>query len=253
MKKILSVCVVAAILGTSQMASAAILQCPTCVHEPTFSAPYDISGAIARALQAAVKYFISDDDEIVAELVYKGSCGGGGSKKEEGDGGLGGAYTGDNGSIPLDELKALTSSITDIPAEKGAYPADIKVQNTSIEELAEYRIKTAVQEQASLDELSAEKWAIQYRAQQRAIQAMTDALMMKKVYKDLAAIGEKASEGGFANYSKAASTVATRRLLLGELMALRKRVIAARIRARAEAMEMDLETVTTAPGLEGGN
>jgi len=150
-------------------------------------------------------------------------------------------------------LNAVASSITDIPAEAGAYPEDIKVQKTDVAELADLRIKEIVAERASLDSLSSDQWAILYRAQQRSIQAMTDALVMKKAYKELAEVAQKASsDADFGNYSAAASTVATRRLLLDALMALRKRVIAARIRARAETMEMSMKVVPTAPQLDNG-
>ena len=214
------------------------------VHMPFFDVfTMDLGASISRGLQVAIKFFLSDDNEIVAELVYNGSNGGS-------CGGNGGAYTGENGSA-FAPLKAVASSITDIPAEAGAYPEDVKIQQTSIAELAKYRIQSVVQEQASLDQLSSDKWAIQYRAQQRAIQAMTDALVMKKAYKELAEIASKATSGSYSNYSEAVSTVATRRLLLDALMALRKRVIAARVRARAETMEMDLPDVATAPDVEG--
>ena len=216
------------------------------VHLPFFDVfTMDLGASISRGIQVAIKFFLSDDNEMVAELVYDGA--GGGSC-----GGNGGAYTGANGSA-FAPLKAVASSITDIPAEAGAYPEDIQIQKASVAELAKYRIQSVVQEQASLDQLSSDKWANQYRAQQRAIQAMTDALIMKKAYKELAELGEKASSGSYSNYSDAASTVATRRLLLDALMALRKRVIAARVRARAETMEMDLPDVATAPSVEEGD
>lgn len=237
MKKILSVLVLVTLLGAGRNASAMY------VHENMFNVmTFDLTGAVGRALQAAIKYFLSDDDKLVADLVYDGG-------QQAPAGGNGGAYTGDNGSAQL-SLQALVSPITDIPAEKGAYPADVQIQQTSVAELAKYRIQSVVKEQAALDQLSADKWAMQYRAQQRAIQAMTDALVMKKAYKDLASVAELASSGNYADYSAAVSTVATRRLLLDELMALRKRVIAARIRARAETMEVDIDTVSTAPDFE---
>ena len=217
------------------------------VHMPFFDwFVMDMGASISRGIQVLMKNFLGDGNEIVAELVYDGD--GGGSCKK---GGCGGAYTGDNGSVNSGlALNAVASSITDIPAEKGAYPDDVKVQSTDVATLADLRIKQIVTENASLDELSQDKWAILYRAQQRSIQAMTDALVMKKAYKELAAIAGQVSSGSYGNYSEAASTVATRRLLLDALMALRKRVIAARIRARAETMEMDINALSTAPMLD---
>ena len=210
------------------------------VHEPFFNLlVYDLSGIVSRAVQAGVKYFLTDDEELIAELVYDGASG-------SAPGGQGGAYTGTKGTAELN-LKAVTSTIADIPAEAGAYPSNVKISDKGIDELAEYRIQTIVQERASLDQLSQEKWEIQYRAQQRAIQAMTDALVLKKAYKDLADVVENLPEGKYQDYNAAASSVATRRLLLDSLMALRKRVIAARVRARAETMEATIESVATAP------
>ena len=197
----------------------------------------DVFGALGRAVSTAVKYLLHDDTKLTAKLVYDGE---GGSKK---GGGCGGAYTGANGSSNLTlALNAVASSITDIPAELTAYPDDIKIQETSIGQLADLRTKEIMKNRSSLDELSADKWAVEYRAQQRAIQAMTDALIMKKAYKELAAIAENISSGSYSDYSAAASTVATRRLTLDALMALRKRVIAARVRARAETMEANIDT-----------
>ena len=76
---------------------------------------------------------------------------------------------------------------------------------------------------------------------------------MKKAYKDLLDISEKLSSENYSNYSNAVSTVATRRLLLDALMALRKRVVAARVRARAEIMEMNLKEVATNPNISSDN
>ena len=242
LKKAFSVMLIIGMLGVCSPASAVIHHEPFLIFSPGV---YDISGAIGRAVQAAVKLFLTDDNELVAELVYDGG-GSSGCKK----GGCGGAYTGNNGSVSLGTaLTATSSSITDIPAEKSAYPSDIQIQKTGLDELAKYRIQSIAQEQASLEKLSANEWAMQYRAQQRAIQAMTDALVMKKAYASLSSVASNIGEGSYSDYSAAASTVATRRLLLDALMALRKRVIAARVRARAETMEMDLKTevIATAP------
>ncbi len=234
MKKVFFVTLIsfAIIMGVSK--SSATMFCGQWFSYLTF----DVFGAIGRGLSVAVKYFLSDDQKLTAKLVYDGDGEGGGKA-----GGCGGAYTGANGSVASQlVLKAVASSLTDIPAESEAYPEDVKVQETSIGKLADLRTKEIMKGQASLDELSDDKWAIEYRAQQRAIQAMTDALVMKKAYTELAAIADKVSTGSYTDYSAAASTVATRRLTLDALMALRKRVIAARVRARAETMEAEIDT-----------
>ena len=234
MKKIFFILVLSVLLVMSSFNAKAF----SFVHEPFLDfASFDVGGAISRGVSAIIKFFLGDDNKLVAQLVYDGEGGGSCS------GGCGGAYTGAKGSAD-DELvlNAVASPLTDIPAETKAYPDDIKIQDVSIGKLADLRTKEIMKGQASLDELSVDKWAIEYRAQQRAIQAMTDALVMKKAYKDLAAIAEKVSSGSYSDYSAAASTVATRRLMLDALMALRKRVIAARVRARAETMEAEIDT-----------
>ena len=213
-------------------------------HVPLFQwASLDIGAALGRTLEAAIGYFLADDTELVAELVYEdgedgGSSGGGCS------GGCGGVYGGAGSGCSTGlALSAVASAITDIPAETNAYPEDIKVKATSIDDLARFRMKDIVKERAALDQLSSEQWAVRYRAQQRAIQALTDALVMKKAYSELSSLAGGISGGDFSNYGNATSAVATKRLMLDALMALRKRVIAARVRARAELMEMNMESV----------
>ena len=210
------------------------------VHEDWWSFKvFDVWGAVGRAINAAVKYFLSDDNDLVAELVFDddGSC-------DTGSGGCGGVYDGAGSGCSTDlVLNAVASSLTDIPAESDAYPADISIKDTAITELAKFRMQDVVKDRAALDQLSNEQWAVRYRAQRRAIQALTDALVMKKAYSELSALANSLSAVDFSDYGNAASTVATRRLMLDALMALRKRVIAARVRARAELMEMNIESI----------
>ena len=243
MKKKLLIIMMCVMLGTAQEVKAQL------VHEPFFGfLVFDIGGAFGRTLSTAIKYFLSDDKKTVAKLVYDEGEGGGGGGG--GGGGCGGVYKPGSGCNLDLALSAVTSPLTDIFAEVTAYPADVKVQGTTIWELAKYRSYNIVQDRAALDQLSAEQWSIRYKAQQRAIRALTDALVMKKAYAELARIGERVSEGNFSNYGEAASTVATRRLLLDALFALRKRVIAARVRARAETLEVNLEAVPSEPSIE---
>ncbi len=245
MKKVLLIVMMLIMFGTAREAEAFGTQ----VHEPFLGfLVFDVGGAVGRGLSTAIKYFLGDDKKTVAKLVYddEGEGGGGGG----GGGGCGGVYRPGSGCNLNLVLSAVTSPLTDIFAEVTAYPEDVEVQGTSIWELAKYRSYGIVQDRSALDQLSAEQWSIRYKAQQRAIRAMTDALVMKKAYSELARIGERVSEGNFSNYGEAASTVATRRLLLDSLFALRKRVIAARVRARAETLEVKLESVPTEPTIE---
>ena len=240
MKRAACQCMGAALLKKREMPAPA-----NQYHEDWWSFKvFDVWGAIGRTISAAVKFFLSDDNDLVAELVYDddGSSGGG-------SGGAGGVYNGGGVVETSLVLNAVASSLTDIPAETNAYPADISVKDTSIDELARFRVQDVVKDRAALDQLSTEQWAVRYRAQQRAIQALTDALVMKKAYAELKDLAEGVSGGDFSNYGNASSTVATRRLMLDALLALRKRVIAARIRARAELMEMNMEAVADEPNL----
>ena len=228
-------------------------------HGPGWSyMTFDIPGAVGRAAQAAIKYFLSDDNKLTAELVFKEGEGGGGGGSG-GGGGCGGAYNPNGGSASAEVAVALAaSSLTDIIPEASAYPTDVSITSaTSVADLARFRVETVTEERAALDQLSAEDWGVMYRAQQRSIQAMTDALTMKKAYKELTAVADQISQGSYNDYADALSTVATRRILLDALMHMRKRVIAARVRAKAETMEVDinLESIGTAPSLpdDGGN
>ena len=243
MKKKLLIIAMLILLGGAKEVKAIVDQ----VHEAFMGWwVFDIGGALGRTVETAIKYFLGDDNKMVANLVFKDGAEGGGS----GGGGCGGVYKPGSGCKVDLVLSAVTSPLTDVFAEMSAYPEEVKVQETSIWELAKYRSQSIVKDRASLDQLSSEKWVIRYRAQQRAIRALTDALVMKKAYGELAKIGEQVSNGSFADYGEAASTVATRRLLLDALFALRKRVIAARVRARAEMMEVDLEAVPSEPSIE---
>lgn len=243
MKKALLIVMMLVMFGTARGEAQSIA-----FHEPLLGfLVFDVGGAVGRTLSTAVKYFLGDDKKTVAKLVYDGDGEGGSGG---GGGACGGVYRPGSGCNLDLVLSAVTSPLTDIFAEVTAYPDDVKVQGTSIWELAKYRSYSIVQDRSALDQLSAEQWSIRYKAQQRAIRALTDALVMKKAYTELARIGERVSEGNFSNYGEAASTVATRRLLLDSLFALRKRVIAARVRARAETLEVKLESVPTEPSIE---
>ena len=58
----------------------------------------------------------------------------------------------------------------------------------------------------------------------------------------------------YSDYSQAVSSVASKRLLLDQLLALKKRVIAARLRVRAQTLDVnapDLQRVQVAPDLTG--
>ena len=250
MKKILlSMLLIFSILGSSLNAHA-FFGPP--MHYFWFSiAVFDITGAVARGISAASKYFLSDDADTIAELVWDDDGSGGGGSC--GGGGKGNAYTSpdyekDTSGQSL-ALNVVATSLSGVPAEASAYSENTSIKDAQICDLALKRIEVIVQEISSLDQLSDDRWGFQYRGQQRSIQAMSDALTMKKAYAELKTIAG-ASTGGYENYTDAVTTVASKRLLLDALMSLRKQIIAARVRARAETMELDMEDLPTEPTIE---
>ncbi len=202
----------------------------------------DWVSAAFRALTAAVKYFLGDDTSLIAELVWD-------ENSSTGCQGCGGCY-GKNG-ISADALD-LSVSWEGISLDESAYGTKGYVAQNQVADLAQKMIRDIMDEQASLSELDAERHKIYYKAQQRSIQAMVDALMMKKAYAELKGVVGKLSTS-FDNYSVAASAVAQRRIVLDELMALKKRVVAARLRTKAQTMEIDsinTDALTIEPNIQ---
>ena len=224
-------------------------------HTPIFGfATFDVGSAAGRILTTAVKYFLSDDTDLVAQLVWKKGCGGcGGCYKEKAD-----SLSDDLSSDAT--FKATTSEIsveediyrTNETIGKGGKIVDT-IGQKCVAALAQQRLDSAVTEQASLANLNRADWAIQYQSQRRSIQALTDALNMKRLYNDIKDSATSV-KSDYSDYSAAVSSVASKRLLLDQLLALKKRVVAARVRVRAQTLELngaDLKLVTTAPDLSG--
>lgn len=201
---------------------------------------FDVGSAAGRILSTAVKYFLSDDTELIAELVWK---------EDEEAGGCGGCY-GDEAAAEGDlELSAV---LTDISVETEMYQAE-SLKKNCVADLAQQRLDEAVTNLSALSDLSEAKWTVQRQSQRRSIQALTDALNMKRIYNDLKNVATS-TKSDYSNYSAAVSSVASKRLLLDELLALKKRVVAARIRTRAQTLELngvDLQRVTVTPDLRG--
>lgn len=207
-------------------------------HTGIMGYTFDVGSAGSRILSTAVKYFLSDDTNLIAELVWK-----------EGSGGCGGCY-GDEPSAGGD-LK-LAAVLADISIETDIYQAE-SLKKTCVADLAQQRLDLSVDEaeQTSLNDLTERAWLVQRQSQRRSIQALTDALNMKRLYNDLKDVATS-SLSDYSNYSAAVSSVASKRLLLDELLALKKRVIAARIRTRAQTLEangVDFKRVTVSPDL----
>ncbi len=208
-------------------------------HTPIFGYTFDISSAASRLLSTAIKYFLGDDTELVAQLVWKD------------DTGAGGAYTAGEMQTGVADLQ-FAAVMNEISVEDNLYRDGITVGTECVPSLAQDRLDGCIVNQASLNELNARAWYSQYQAQRRSIQALTDALNMKRLYKNIKNIATSV-EDRYANYAQAMGTVASKRLLLDQLLALKKQVVAARVRVRAQTLELssvDAKLVTAAPDLK---
>ncbi len=219
-------------------------------HSPFFTpAVFDVGSAAGRILSTATKYFLSDDTDLEAKLVWK-----------KGKGGCGGCYKKDKGKASPD-LK-FAAVLNDISIEEDVYRTDKTLGKTDISDsigskcvaaLAQQRIDETIANQASLKDMNERSWAIQYQSQRRSIQALTDALNMKRLYNSIKDTATSIQDD-YSDYTKSMSTIASKRLLLDQLLALKKRVVAARVRVRAQTLELngaDLKLVTSAPELTG--
>jgi len=223
---------------------------PILYHTSIFGYSFDASTAAARLISTAVKYFLSEDTDIVAELVWK---------KGKSCGGCGGCYGGKKTAGQGVNMK-FTAILNEISVDEAAYSGANTLEKTKIVDsigsecvanLAQQRLDDCIQQQASLSNLSDNSWVTQYDSQRRAIQAMTDALTMKRIYANLTNIATSIPNN-YDDYAAAVSTVASKRLLLDQLLALKKRVVAARIRTRAQTMQLagtDFTLVTNSPDL----
>lgn len=233
-KTLLTACASLAIVGTAIPSSAQF-------HGLIFSyASFDVSASVGRLLSTAVKYFLSDDTDIVAELVWddESAC----------KGGCGGCY---GGSGTADSIGTLAATLAEISIDPDAYGSETAVSQMHVGELAKKRMETIVQERATLDELKHDELVNAYRSQRRAIQALADALVIKKAYASLKGVAESLP-GDYSGYSAAASSIATRRIVLDQLLGLKKRVIAARLRVQGETLEVesiDRGSLTTVPSI----
>lgn len=212
-------------------------------HSPLLVyATFDVGSAAGRILSTAVKYFLSDDTDLIAELVWKEGCS---------SGGCGACYGGSGTATDTASTLELSAIFNDISVEEDIYREGTTIGTSCVAYLAQERLDDCVVDQASLKDLSERAWAIQYQAQRRSIQAMTDALNMKRLYNNIKDVATSITDD-YSNYSASVSTVASKRLLLDQLLALKKRVVAARVRVRAQTLELnsvDLKLVTTPPDL----
>lgn len=210
---------------------------PTSVHSNVFAISGDGGTAVSRAISTALKYFLSDDTELVADLIWK-------------DGkGCGGCYKGScSGSCNA----GLSAVLVDLSIETDLFQGDA-LQKTCVADVAQKRLDASTRERAALADLDERTWELQYQSQRRAIQALTDALNAKRIYNEIKDVATT-TMNDYSDYSNAVSSVASKRLLLDQLLALKKRIIAARLRIRAQTLDVnapDLQRVTTSPDLTG--
>ena len=201
------------------------------------SITWNVISLFSSLAHAAVNYFMRDTWYITAS--FTGAQGhvtdkwiGKGHKKVE--------------VAVLKEFEVPAQRFAAIAFDVNEYKNLKNVDSASARELMEYRNKTLIEEQRSLDNVTDETWGIRYRAQRRSITALAAALKMKETLAALAEADGRIS----ANYDSktdAVATVAARRVLYDALMFLKMNVMAARTKLRAEAMELDFEPVTTDP------
>ena len=211
---------------------------PTSVQSNVVGISADGGTAVSRLISTALKYFLSDDTELVAELIWK-------------EGGCGDCYKGDGSCSGSNKLK-LSAALSDLSVETDLYQADA-IEKTCVADIAQKRLDASTDERASLAALDVRGWELQYQSQRRAIQALTDAFNAKRIYNELKDVATS-SMNDYSDYSKGVSSVASKRLLLDQLLALKKRVIAARLRVRAQTLDVnapDLQRVQTPPDLSG--
>jgi len=156
---------------------------------------FDISASVGRLLTTAVKYFLSDDTDIIAELVWDDESGC--------SGGAGGCYGGSGTAI-----SGLSAALADISVDADIYGEDVAVAQKTVGELAKSRMQTINEERETLDDLKHDELVNVYRSQQRSIQALSDALVMKKAYASLkGVVGSLPSD--YSGYTAAASSIAS--------------------------------------------
>ena len=146
---------------------------------------------------------------------------------------------------------SLSATLADISIETDMYQGK-GIEKECVADLAQQRLDASINEQANLKKLNEHDWQMQYQSQRRSIQAMTDALNMKRLYNEIKDVATSIQDD-YSNYSAALSTVASKRLLLDQLLSLKKRVISARLRTRAQTLEIapDLQRIQTCPNLTG--
>ncbi len=210
---------------------------PTSVHSNVFGISGDGGTAVSRAIGIAVKTFLSDDTELLAELIW-----------DDGKG-CGGCYKGSCSGKGNTDLSKL---LVDLSIETDLFQGDA-LKKTCVADVAQKRLDASTCERAALRDLEDREWELQYQSQRRSIQALADALNAKRIYNEIKDVATTTMDD-YSDYSNAISSVASKRLLLDQLLALKKRVIAARLRIRAQTLDVnaiDLSRVTSEPDLSG--
>ena len=118
--------------------------------------------------------------------------------------------------------------------------------SASPRKLMEYRAETLVNDQRSLTSNSIENYMLRYKAQQRSIRALATAMQLKQALKELSE-ADGLIDAEYGTKPQALNTAASRRVLYDALTELKMNVVAARLKTRAEALELDFDRVSQNP------
>ena len=118
--------------------------------------------------------------------------------------------------------------------------------NATPRELMEYRAETLVNDQRSLTSNSVENYKMRYNAQQRSIRALATAMQLKQSLKELAG-ADALITAEYRTKPQALNTAASRRVLYDALTELKMNVVAARVKMRAETLELNFERISQNP------
>ncbi|MBQ4471923.1 MAG: hypothetical protein II942_01580 [Alphaproteobacteria bacterium] len=118
--------------------------------------------------------------------------------------------------------------------------------SASPRELMEYRAETLVNDQRSLTSNSVENYTMRYKAQQRSIRALATAMQLKQSLKELSE-ADGLIDAEYGTKPQALNTAASRRVLYDALTELKMNVVAARLKLRSEALELNFDRISENP------
>jgi len=212
--------------------------CPTCIKSigqkwpPILVVAPDVMGLIVSGVKLATTQFLQDANKVIAQLI--------------GDAG----HVTDKWVGPPSRNKIIETMGENIAVASHAFGSlsfdakeyeGIKVpEKASRRELFEYRSKQIAEDQRSLKNVTQKNLRLIYRAQQRSIKALTRAMELKKQLNVLADVDAKI-DAKYDNLPSSLAAEASRRALYGALTQLKLSVVAARVKTRSEALELEFK------------